>query len=121
MKMEAEKDMEEFREKPNKIFKFVKLMKRNGKDVEGGKWIKGVEMEEMVSVKKIDVKYGRNIIMEKIMNEENAWNHLANMVMVEGPAEVSHKEVKRSDQEDETEKGCGLSEITTEMMVAGGL
>ena len=29
--------MEELREKPNKIFKFVKLMERDGKDVEGGK------------------------------------------------------------------------------------
>ena len=37
MKTEAEKEMEKLREKPNKIFKFVKLMKRYGKDVEGGK------------------------------------------------------------------------------------
>ena len=41
MKMESEKEMEELREKPNKIFKFVKLMKWDGKDVEGEKWIKG--------------------------------------------------------------------------------
>ena len=40
MKTEAEKEMEELREKSNKIFKFVKFMKRDGKDVEGGKWIK---------------------------------------------------------------------------------
>ena len=41
MKTEAEKEMEEIREKPNKIFKFVKFMNWDGKDVEGGKWIKG--------------------------------------------------------------------------------
>ena len=41
MKTEAEKEMEELREKPNKIFKSIKLMKRDEKDVEGGKWIKG--------------------------------------------------------------------------------
>ena len=41
MKTEAEKEMEELREKPNKILNFVKCMKRDGKDVEGGKWIKG--------------------------------------------------------------------------------
>ena len=35
MKRETEKELEELREKPNKIFKFVKLMKRDGKDVEG--------------------------------------------------------------------------------------
>ena len=40
MKTEAKKEMEELREKPNKIFKFVKFMKRDGKDVEGRKWIK---------------------------------------------------------------------------------
>ena len=40
-KTEAEKEMEELREKPNKIFKFVKFIKRDGKDVEGEKWIKG--------------------------------------------------------------------------------
>jgi len=31
MKVEAEKEMEDMREKPNKIFKFVKLMKKDGK------------------------------------------------------------------------------------------
>ena len=41
MKTEAEKQMEELHKKSNKIFKFVKFMKRDGKDVEGGKWIKG--------------------------------------------------------------------------------
>jgi len=40
MKVEAEKGMEDMREKPNKIFKFVILMKKDGKDVEGGKWMK---------------------------------------------------------------------------------
>ena len=37
MKTEAEKKMEELQEKPNQIFKFVKFMKRDGKDLEGGK------------------------------------------------------------------------------------
>jgi len=40
MKVEAEKEIEDIREKPNKIFKFVKLMKKDGKDVEDGKWMK---------------------------------------------------------------------------------
>ena len=41
MKTEAEKQMEELHKKSNKIFKFVEFMKRDGKDVEGGKWVKG--------------------------------------------------------------------------------
>ena len=40
MKIEAEKEMES-REKPSNIIKFVKFMKRDGKDFEGGIWIKG--------------------------------------------------------------------------------
>ena len=47
MKAEAEKEMEELREKPNKIFKFVKFMKRDGKDVEGGKRIKSRDGRSM--------------------------------------------------------------------------
>ena len=39
MKTEAEKKMKKLREKPNKIFKFVKLIKWDGKNVEEGKWI----------------------------------------------------------------------------------
>ena len=41
MKTEAKKEMEKSGKKPNKIFKFVKFMKRVGKDVERGKRIKG--------------------------------------------------------------------------------
>ena len=55
MKMEAEKEMEELREKPNKVFNFVKLMKRDGKDFEGGKCIKGRDRRIGFS-KKINVK-----------------------------------------------------------------
>ena len=43
MTTEAEKEMEELREKPNKIFNFVKLMKRDRRDVEGGKWKNGFQ------------------------------------------------------------------------------
>ena len=56
-------EMEEVCEKPNKIFKFVKLMKRHGKVVEGEKCIKGRD-GRIGSVKKIDAKYRRNIWRE---------------------------------------------------------
>ena len=58
--MDAEKEMEETREKPYKIFKFVKFMEKMLKEENGLR----VEMEELVSVKKIDVKYGRNVWRE---------------------------------------------------------
>ena len=85
--------MEELREKPNKILKFVKFMKRDRKDVEGRKWIKGKDgridfsQEDRCKIWKEH--------MEKIMNEENSWNHKVDAAIAEGPVEkVSHKEVR---------------------------
>ena len=65
MKTKAEKEMEELREKPNKIFKFVKSMKRDEKDVDGRKWIKGRDgrigfsQEDRCKIWNIDVKHKR--------------------------------------------------------------
>ena len=44
-----------------------------------------VEIKELVSVKNIDVKYGRNIWRN--INEENAWDHKVEAAMVEEPVE----------------------------------
>jgi len=41
MRREAEKEMKELCKKPNNVFKLCKLLKREGKDVEGGKCIRG--------------------------------------------------------------------------------
>ena len=79
-----------------------------------------VEMEELVSVKKIDVKYG-GIYGEDYMNEENAWDHKVDAAMIEGLVEkVSCKEVREAIRKMKQGKALGLSEITTEMIVAGG-
>ena len=119
MTTEAEKEMEELREKPNKNFKFVKFMKRDGKDVEGGKWIKardgriGFSQEDRSKIWKEH--------MEKIMNEEKAWDHKVDVAVVEGPVEkVSHEEVREEIRKMKQGKAARLSEVTTEMIVAGG-
>ena len=70
MKTEAEKGMEELREKPIKIFKFVKFMKRDGKDVERGIWIKG--RDGRIGFSQEDRCKIWKELMERIMNEENA-------------------------------------------------
>ena len=37
MKVGAEKEMEDFGKMPNNVFKFVKSMKKDGRDIEGGR------------------------------------------------------------------------------------
>ena len=59
--------------------------------------------------------------MEKIMNEENAWDHKVDAATVERPVEkVSRKEVRETIRKMKQRKAAGLSEVTTEMIVAGG-
>ena len=53
--------------------------------------------------------------------EKNAWDHNVDAAMVEGPVEkVSLKEVREAIRKMKQGKGAGLSEVTTEMIVAGG-
>ena len=55
------------------------------------------------------------------MNEENAWDHKVNAAMVEEPVEkVSCEEVREAIWNMKRGKAAGLSEVTTEMIVAGG-
>ena len=55
------------------------------------------------------------------MNEENAWDHKVDAAMVEGPVEkVSRKEVREAIGKMKQGKAAGLSEIITEIIVAGG-
>ena len=41
MKEAAEQELRELSEHPNKVFKLVKSMKKDGKDVEGGRCMRG--------------------------------------------------------------------------------
>ena len=43
MKEAAERELRELSEHPNKVFKLVKSMKKDGKDVEGGRCMRGSE------------------------------------------------------------------------------
>ena len=55
------------------------------------------------------------------MKEKNAWDHKVDAAMVEGPVEkVPRKEVREEITKMKQGKAAGLSEVTTEMIVAGG-
>ena len=95
-------------------------MKSDAKDVEGGKRIKG--RDGRIGFSQEDrCKIWKEHNMERIMNEENAWDHKVDAAMAEGPvAKLSHKEVKEAIRKMKQGKAAGLSEVTTEMIVAGG-
>ena len=82
MKTKAEKEMEVLREKQTKIFKIVKFMKRDGKDVEGGNWIKGRD-GRIGSSQEDRCKIWKEH-MERIMNEKNAWDHRWTLLWLRG-------------------------------------
>ena len=57
--------------------------------------------------------------MEKIMNENNKWDHMVETDVVEGPVEkVAHNEIVKPMQKMKLGKATGPSEVSVEMMVA---
>ena len=59
--------------------------------------------------------------MEKIMNEENEWDHMVETDIVEGPVEkVACNEIVEAMQKMRSRKATGPSEVSVEMIVASG-
>jgi len=90
-------------------------MKKDRKDVEGGKWMKdkngrlGFSEEDRCKIWKEHI--------EKSMNEENEWDCMVEADVVEGPVEqVTRKQVVEAIKKMKRGKAVGLSEITTEMI-----
>ena len=91
MKQAAEEEMKVLY-KSNDFFKFVKFMRRDGKDINGGGCMKDKDGRLVVSEKKRGKLWKDH--MEKIMNVENEWDQMAEADMVEGPVEeVTYEEV----------------------------
>ena len=57
MRYKLDQVLKELNRKPNNIFKLVKFMKKDGKDIEGESCMRG-KVEGWVSVKKTKGKYG---------------------------------------------------------------
>ena len=81
MKEATERKLRERSEHPNKVFKLVKSMEKDGKDVEG----EGSDARLNFS-KKDRGRVGKEH-MERIMNEENEWDQNVQADLVEGPVE----------------------------------
>ena len=68
-KKTAERELRELSEHPNKVFKLEKSMKKDGKDVEGGRCMRGSSGRLNFSEKDRGRVWKEH--MERIMNEEN--------------------------------------------------
>ena len=86
----------ELSEHPNKVFNLVKSLKKDGKDVEGGRF----------SGKDIGKVWKGH--RERIMNKENEWDQNVEADLVEGLVErVSREEVVKAIREMKAGKAAG--------------
>ena len=119
MKQAAEEEMKVLYNKPNDVFKFVKFMRRDGKDINGGGCMKDKDGRLVVSEKDRGKLWKDH--MEKIMNVENEWDQVAEADMVEGPVEeVTYEEVIKAMNKMKLGKAAGPSEVNMDMIMASG-
>ena len=87
MKEAAEQEPRKLSEYPNKVFKLVKSMEKDGKVVDGGRCMRGSDRRLNFS----EGDRGRvwKEHMERIMNEESEWDQNVQAALVEGPVKLS--------------------------------
>ena len=115
----AERQLRELGEHLDKVFKLLKSMKKDGKDAEGVRCMRGSNDRMSFSEKDREKIWKEH--MERIMNEENEWDQNVEADLVEGPIErVSSEEVVKSIREMKAGKAAGPSEVSVEMIGASG-
>ena len=119
MRMEANQEMNNSYQNSNSAFYFLRRMKKEGKDVEGGRCLRGGDGrlgftgEDRAKIWKEH--------MEKIMNKENKWDRMVETDVVEGPVEkVARNEIVEAIQSMKSRKATGPSRVSVEMIVASG-
>ena len=105
--------------KQNNIFTLVKLMKKDDKDIEEGRCMKGKDGNLGFSEK--DRKRTWKNQMEEIMNKENDWDYMTTARMVEGPIRnVPREEMAIAIKVMKPGRAAGPSEVCAEMISASG-
>ena len=93
-------------------------MKKDGKDIEGGRYMGG--KDEGLGFSEKDRKRIWKNHMEEIINKENQWEHLTATSMVEGPMKnVTREEMAIAIKMIKPGKEAGPSEICAEMISPG--
>ena len=119
MKEAAKRELRELSEHPNKVFKLVKSMKKDGKDVEEGRCMRGSDRRPNFSKKDGGIVSKEH--MDRIMNEENKWDQNMQAGLVEGPVErISQEEVVKAMGKMKAGNAAGPPEVSAEMIAASG-
>ena len=119
MRQETEEEMNVLCTKPNDVFKFVKFMRKEGRDIDGGGCMKDKNGRLIVSEKDRGKLWREH--MEKIMNMENVWNQMVRVDLVEGPVEgVPDEEVMEAVNKMKLGKAAVPSEVNMNMIIASG-
>ena len=82
MREKAEEALTELRKRQNGMFRLVKALKTDSKEVEGGRCMRGSDGKLCFSEKERSKVW--QDYMEKIMNEGNDWDHNVEGDTVEG-------------------------------------
>ena len=118
IRKEAEKELTKSNKTPN-IFTLVKFMKKNGKDIEGGRCTTGKDGRLGFSEK--DRKRIWKDHVEEIMNNENNWDHVTEASIVKKPIkDVIREEMTIAIKVMKPAKVAGPSEVCAEMIFASG-
>ena len=117
MGMEANQELNDLYQNSNSVFYCFRRMKKEGKDVEGGRCLRGGD-GRLGFIEKDGAKIWKEH-MEKIMNKENEWDHMVETDLVEGPVEkLACNEIVEAIQSMKSRKATGPSEVSLEMIVA---
>ena len=108
MRMESNQELNDLYQNSNSVFYFLRRMKKEGKDVEGGSNKRlGFIEEDRAKIWKEH--------MEKINNSENERDHLVETDVVEGPVEkVARNEIVETMQKMKSGKATGPSEVSVD-------
>ena len=119
VRIKADQELNDSHQNSNSIFCLLRRMKNEGKDLEGGRCLRGGD-GRLDFIEKDMAKIWKEHT-EKIMNEENEWNHMVETDVVERPVEkVACNEIVEAMQRMKSGKATGTSEVSVEMIVASG-
>ena len=111
MRMEANQELNNLYQNSNSVFYFLRRMKKEGKDVEKGRCLRGGE-GRLGFIEEYRAKIWKEH-MENIMNEENEWDRMVETDLVEGSVEkVVRNEIVEVIQTMKSGKATGTSEVS---------